>query len=194
MLSTASDLKYTREINNSLAAELASPSPDFVRFFVGSVYSGITTQQIIDQFTPIVKKAFALFVNDHINDRLKTALAGDESTNEESLRSVADDETENSSGIVTTEEEVEGFNIVKAIVREHLDPIRVYIRDTKSYCGVLLDDSNRKTICRLHFNAGQKYLGVISGKNENRIPIADLNEIFKHADHITDRVAELLES
>ena len=152
MLSTASDLKYTREIKNTLSEELASPSVDFVRFFVGKVYSGMKTQQVLDQFTPIVKKAFSQFIKEEINDRLKSALAGD--VGEGDNAEIAEQEPpEVDSGIITTDEEIDGYNIVKAIIRETVDPGRIYIRDTKSYCGLLLDDSNRKTICRLHLNA-----------------------------------------
>jgi predicted type IV restriction endonuclease len=193
MLTTANELKYSREIKSILGEELGAPSIDFVRFFVGKVYSGMKTQPILEQFTPIVKKSFSQFINEHISARLKTALAGEETKKEVMPQSPPEDEVENNSGIVTTEEEVEGFNIVKAIIRQHLDPARVCMRDTKSYCGIILDNSNRKTICRLHFNAAQKYLGVITGKEEERIPIADLNEIFLHVDRVTARVTELLE-
>jgi hypothetical protein len=53
------------------------------------------------------------------------------------------------------------------------------MRDTQSYCGVLLDDNNRKPICRLHFNRGQKYLGVFDlQKNETRHPIGSVDDIY----------------
>lgn len=91
-----------------------------------------------------------------------------------------------------TEEETEGFNIVKAIVREVVDVKRVAMRDTKSYCGVLLDDNNRKPICRLRFNRMQKYLGVFTQKQEERIPIDEVDDIFKHADSLKATITEYL--
>ena len=69
-------------------------------------------------------------------------------------------------GIVTTEEEWEGFHIVRAILAKHVDPRRVVMRDTKSYCGILLDDNNRKPICRLRFNYSQKYIGLFDAAEE----------------------------
>ena len=54
------------------------------------------------------------------------------------------------------------------------------MRDTKSYCGVLLDDNNRKPICRLHFNTAKKRIGVFDeNKNETEIPITDLDDIYE---------------
>ena len=64
------------------------------------------------------------------------------------------------------------------------------MRDTKSYCGILLDDNNRKPICRLHFNYSQKYLGIISGKNEERIEIDRVEDVFKYADQIKKTISE----
>lgn len=85
--------------------------------------------------------------------------------------------------IDTTAEEIEGYNIVKAIVRTEVDAKRVAGRDTQSYFGILLDDNNRKPIARLHFNRAQKYLGTFdSDKNETRHAIEFLDDIFQHAD------------
>lgn len=91
---------------------------------------------------------------------------------------------------MTTAEEIEGYHIVKAILRDTVNAERVAIRDTKSYCGILLDDNNRKPICRLHFNYSQKYIGVFTQKQEERIPINDLHDIFNYTDRIQAVIAE----
>ena len=88
--------------------------------------------------------------------------------------------------VVTTDEEMQGFYIVKAILRQHVDPRRIVSRDTQSYFGILLDDNNRKPLARLHFNRGQKYLGLFNEeRQEERVPITDLNEIYARADDLT---------
>lgn len=72
-------------------------------------------------------------------------------------------------------------------------PARVVQRDAKSYFAVLLDDNNRKPIARLHFNRGQKYLGVFdANKVETRIPIGALDEIYDHADALRSSVRTYL--
>lgn len=41
------------------------------------------------------------------------------------------------------------------------------MRDSKSYCAILLDNNNRKPVCRLWFNRSQYYLGLFDEqKNE----------------------------
>ncbi|MFA5685415.1 MAG: hypothetical protein WC995_12800 [Lysobacteraceae bacterium] len=67
----------------------------------------------------------------------------------------------------------------QAILRQVVDPKRVAIRDAKSYCAILLDDNNRKPLTRLHFHAlAKKYVGVFSQKNEERVEISSLDDLF----------------
>ena len=190
ILATASDLKYTKGIKRSLLEEWTNPSEDFVRLFASRVYQGRITQSAREQFTQIVKKAFHSFVNDRINERLKSALsnssdAPDDLKTPPQEESLPKNEENEDNGIVTTEDEIEGFYIVKSIVREAVDAQRVYIRDTLSYCGILLDDNNRRPICRLYFNSPQKAIGIFdSKKNITRYKIDNVNDIYHYADEL----------
>ena len=193
ILTTASTLKYTGAIKKILDDELKNPSDTFVRFFTSKIYDGRITQQVIEQFTHIVKEARVQFINEQINERLKSALSGNEillqdEHAQESEESLDVDSEKNE--IVTTQDEIDGYNIVKAILYETIDVERVNMRNTKSYCGILLDNNNRKPICRLHFNYSQKYLGVITEKSEERIKIDSVNDIFKYAENIRETIKE----
>jgi hypothetical protein len=173
-------------INHLVESEFASPSQELVRFILGHVYTGLKTQPVIEQFTPIVKQAINLLINGRINDRLKSALTSDEEKTE-----VLEEETilEKETNVVTTQEELDGFYIVRAILHEVVDVSRVVHRDNKSYFGILLDDNNRKPLCRLHFNTSQKYIGLIANdKTETRQPIQGLNEIYNYAAKIKETV------
>ena len=183
---TASELKYTKGIKRVLAEEWVNPSEEFVKAMAGRVYSGRMTKNSLDQFGQITKQALQQFVNDRVNERLKSALEGEQSAETTADPSVEDvpPETERQT-IVTTEEEIEGFYVVKSSVREVLDVGRVFMRDTQTYCGVLVDDNNRHPICRMWFNAPKKYLGTFDAqKNETRHPITDVNGIYDFADEL----------
>ncbi|MEZ6044419.1 MAG: type I restriction enzyme HsdR N-terminal domain-containing protein [Planctomycetaceae bacterium] len=188
ILSTANDLKYRKGIKRILTEEWTNPSEQFVKVLTKRVYDGMITQTVLEQFTALTKKAFQEFVAERVNERLKTAL-------DTQPRDPMDDPepevvVKEASDIETTEDEIEGFYIVKSILREIVDVKRVFMRDTASYCGILFDDNNRKPICRLHFNRNQKYLGILDeAKVESRIPISDLTEIYQYADKIQNRVA-----
>ena len=184
-LASAADLKYLRGIKRVLTEEWMNPSEEFVRLLAGRVYSGNITQSVRQQFTEIIHRAFQRFINERINERLKSAMATEsprDAPKEDIETSAQPDEGD--SDVVTTDEEIEGFYIAKAIVSQIVDPRRVFMRDTHSYCGVLLDDNNRKPICRLRFNAAQKkYVGVFDEqKQETKHEIENINDLFKHAE------------
>lgn len=184
ILSTATDLKYTKEIQRVLNEQLQSPSEEFVRLLAGKVYNGRMTQVVKDQFTHLTKRAFQQLVSDKINDRLKVALADDGVSAAEPTEPVIPP-AENEEKVITSPDEWEAFYIVRAILREVVDPKIVTIRDAQSYCAVLFDDNNRKPICRFYFNSKNKSVGVFDAqKVETRTGISDLTELYKLADSL----------
>lgn len=189
IISAAGELKYVGQIKRVLAAQFSQPDEDFVRFFASRVYEGIITQKVREQFAQLTRKAASQFLSDQINERLKSAITGNSQPILVTQAQVgqpaidAQSEPEEKDRVVTTAEEIEGYTIVKAIVRAEVDVKRIAARDTQSYFGILLDDNNRKPIARLHFNRAQKYLGTFDAdKTETRHPIETLDDIFAHAD------------
>lgn len=194
IITTASELKYTAAIKRILNQEFESPSEEYVTFLTRQVYSGKVMQSVKEQFTDIIRKAMRSFLNDRINQRLKQAIDEDvvlPSTPETVAQAEEedDDEPERENGIHTTEDEIEGFFAIKSILRDTIDVKRVHMRDTKSYCGILLDDNNRKPIVRLRFNREQKYLALIdAAKNEQRVPVDTVDDIYNYATMIIETV------
>ena len=86
---------------------------------------------------------------------------------------------------IKTKEEIEGFHIVRAILYETTDPERVVLKDTRSYCNVLLDNNVRKPICRFYFDHKQKYVGFFDeNKAQEKVLIDKLSEIYKHSEKL----------
>jgi len=184
ILATANDLKYTRAIQNLLSDWMNNPAEDFVRLVSADLLAGRRfTPAVKDQFTVITKRAFQQLLGDRINERLKIAMTPDTVAKTEVVESAAQQDTASPSDIVTSNEEIEGFHIIRAILREIVAPRRIVMRDAQSYCAILLDDNNRKPICRLRFNNTNKLvIGIFKGKEEERISISDTDEIYKYAD------------
>lgn len=192
---TASELKFLNQIKSLLMAELSNPTDEFVRYFAKQVYPSIVTQKVMEQFTPITKRAFNHLVSDLINDRLQSALKS-ESAKEEPL---TDNEAplagqDASNVIVTTEEEKEAFMIVKSILRQKTELSRVFMRDAQSYCAILFDDNNRKPICRLYLNGKKKYVEIAEeNKKFSKVEIESLDDIFRLADSLHSAVGIYLQ-
>ncbi|MGC3995393.1 MAG: type I restriction enzyme HsdR N-terminal domain-containing protein [Propionicimonas sp.] len=190
VLAAAEELKYVSAVKRAVNDMFVEPPDDFVRLLVSRVYQGPITAKVRELFTGIVRKSLAQFVNDRVNDRLKTALQGHApavGVTATPVERAGDAPDSLRDEIETTMEEVDGFNIVRAIVVSDVDYARVVARDTKSYCGILLDDNNRKPLCRLHFNRTQKYLGLFDeNKVEERIPIDRVGDIYRYADRLRE--------
>jgi hypothetical protein len=192
ILNTATELRYTREIKQLLADQLQNPSPEFMKFFVSQVYGGKFTQAVREQFEQITRRAFRQFINDQITSALKTALGHDVTIAQEEQAPAqvgeqpAQATPEDPQKVVTTVEEAEGFMIVRAILREVVDVKRVSMRDAQSYCAILLDNNNRRPICRLHLNSPtKKYIELFNEtKQGEKIPLKELDDIYQHADRL----------
>ncbi|MGB9937428.1 MAG: type I restriction endonuclease [Methanobacterium sp.] len=183
-LNAANQLKYTKEIKNIISEQYKEPSDEFIKFFAKQVYEGVLTKNIKNQFAEITRIAFKQFIKDKIDNTLKDALKSGNHTDEVIEYPLQEEENE-----ITTEEELESYYIVKAILSEIIDPSRIFIRDRKSYCGILLDNTQLKPICRLHFNTKQKYIGIFDeNKHQERVPIETVNDIYKYSEKLKETV------
>ncbi|MDR1553007.1 MAG: type I restriction enzyme HsdR N-terminal domain-containing protein [Prevotellaceae bacterium] len=181
ILSSASELKYTRELKYVIQKEFASPSPELVRVITKQVYDGIITAKVLEQFTTLVRKALQGHMNETMTTALKSALSSE--TRDETPEQPEKDEQESidKKTIITTTEELEGFMVIKSILRQKVNPERITSKDTEAYFRVLLDNQ-RKTICRLHFNNGKKkYLTILDEAGEKKFPIETIDDIYKYA-------------
>ncbi|MCK9632064.1 MAG: type I restriction endonuclease [Methanoregula sp.] len=186
----ASNLKYTREIIHIINKEFSNPSEEFVVFLARKVYSKMMTQQAKEKFTIITKESLNQFLSEKINERLKIAMEPQTSTpqNDDKAQTIQDEETNK---VETTEEEYDGYYIIRAILTEVIDPSLVVMRDLQSYCGILYENNNRKPICRFYFDGKQKKIGVFDNEKREEIiiPISDLKDLFKLGDHFKKVVA-----
>ncbi|MBL8871719.1 MAG: type I restriction enzyme HsdR N-terminal domain-containing protein [Planctomycetaceae bacterium] len=192
ILSNASELKYLKQIKSQLDAEVEKPSEELVKLFTMRIYEGRFTEAVKTQFTNLVQAAMKEWVRDKINLRLQSAIdsPGVIAADPAQVAPAASATVETEEGVVTTPEELEAFHIVRAILAKTVDPKRVVMRDTKSYCGILLDDNNRKPICRLRFNYSQKYLGLFdANKAEEKIPIGAITELYQFESRLAGIVA-----
>ena len=187
-LSAAHDLKYLKALRQYFQEQWDEPDEDFVRFIAGQVYDGRVTKNVRETLKPIIRQALHQFVNGKVSGRLMSALEAEgEAPADIPAHAKTEEPTKpDSTGdvIMTTEEELEGYHIVRAIVAGVVDPARVARRDVKSYFGILLDDNNRQPICRLHFNTSQKYIELFDVEEGEKIPIDSINEIYQYADRL----------
>jgi len=194
ILSSANELKFTGELKLLLAKEFANPSPEFTKYFAKQVYDGTITAKLLEQFIGLTKKSISNYINDLIAERLKSAMKVEEESGASDQPSQTDAQTE-STDIQTTQEEIESFMIVRAILRPVVAISRIVHRDAKTYFSIILDDNNRKTICRLYLNGQKKYLAIINDeKKEVKFPIESLDDVYKHGDTLIEITKKYLDN
>ena len=183
IFSTAEELKYSSLIKGVLAKEFDTPSEEFVRFILANIYDGQKNQRVIDKFTPLVKRAFSSFVNELVNNKISSALTKDteETSEEPEVVEVP------ISKIVTTEDEIEAYYIIRGLLAGTIPVEDIAHRDTESYFGILYKDNNRKPICRINLDTKNKQL-LIPDENKKfeRIYIESLNDIYKYKDKLIE--------
>ena len=194
-----------------LENQYKAPSAEFVRVCMQSLYSGPKTQTVIRQFTEIVRQAFNELVNDEVNRRLKLVFEAEKGPDEKPDEKPGeaekgpdekpdekpgeaekgpdekpDEKPDQPNRIVTTEEEIAAVDLIKDLISEKVNPERVFMRDQISYCGVLLDNNNRKVICRLFLSQEKKHISLFSkdengeGRKETKQPLENIQDITAH--------------
>ena len=182
----ASELKYVGGIKTLLKQQLEFPSDDFVRYFFKELCpENKFIGQLKEDFLGYTLRAIEEFIREEIENLLDEAVRP-KSKPEPEIEITESEEI--SDNLEFTEDEREGYYILRAILSSIVSPSRITHRDTASYCNILLDDNGRKQIVRLHFNnPNNKRLEIYSmDNNGNKVSektsIDDLNEIYQYAD------------
>ncbi len=155
----ASKLKHMNALTKVLQKELDEPSEDFVRLLAGQVCKGRMTVSVLEYFQGLVKTVIKSHISGLVRSRLESAMtANDQAQKEETaVPSDAITSEETDQGIVITQEELNAFTIVKAILgTDSRSRGRIAYRDSKSYFAVLLDDNALKPICRMILKENRK--------------------------------------
>ena len=178
VFSNAGDMKFIRMFADVLENEYRTPSDDFVKYlFYKSDIEGRKTSNIIEKHKKTAKEAFNMFMSKVMKTSLNLSL-------DEKQEDKKDE-------IITTQEELEGYAIVKSLLYNVIDVTRVVYRDNRSYFNVILDNNINKTVCRLYFNTAQKYIAFLVDKKEVKTPINSLNDIFAFKEQIIEKVNEI---
>lgn len=197
VFSTASELKYESEFKSIFSNELQNPSDSFTKFFLSRAYSGVKTQSIIDTFKPILQKSLNNYISELMNDKIKAAFNSDVSVgnispskdkSENVETTIENDESNESSEvkqreIITTEEELESYFIIKNLLKSIVPVSDITYRDTLSYFNVLYKDNGRKWICRLILTDKKKYvIFPTANKSQEKIALDNIYDLEKYKD------------
>lgn len=191
IMSSASELKYTSELKSLIQLELSNPTADFVRHFAKKVHNGAVSAKVLDQFTILLKRSAQQFITDIITNKFQTALNKEEEESKLKEAEYQNEKTSKENKIVTTEEELEAFMIIKSIIRQVVDSKRITYKDTQSYFVICIDDSTRKTICRLRLGTNKSLILFDGNRNEIKHELNTIDDIFNFSEQLILMTSEL---
>ncbi|MCT0208668.1 type I restriction endonuclease [Synechococcus sp. CS-1332] len=184
LLSTAEKLKYLRGVKEEIKKELTTPSEWFVKEMAARIHSGKqVTAKVKELFEPIVADAIDSYINNRIAERLKSAMQAEGKSAQES-QEVETDIGEDPNALVTTQEELDGLYITRAICASEIDPSRLIEKDTKNYFNVLLDGKSQKAVVRLYFNGKKKSMEICDAAEPANVDLDGPSGIYQYADRI----------
>lgn len=189
IINVASELKYSNEFKQVFSAELQNPSDEFVKLFMTRIYKGMKTQAVIEKFRPVLKKSLNQYISELMNDKIKAALNSDSHVEpaEKPNDSLEEPVSESRSKIVTTQDELEAYFVIKNILKDQVPVEDIVYKDTESYFGVLYKNNVRKWICRLILKPGFKVIIMPDeNKKEQRFDLQSVYDIEKYKDQLID--------
>ncbi len=190
--STAADLKYVHQFKEAFKSQLDAPSDDLVKLFLQGCYSGTKTQIVIERFRPILKKALNELISELMNDKIKTALGGSGGSvslteTKPQEESVPTQDEKRVPAIVTTEEELEAFFIIKNLLSDVAPMGDITYKDTESYINILYKGNTRKWICRLRLTEKQKTLIIPDAeKKETKFVLTNIYDLKDYKEALTE--------
>jgi len=194
VIETASKLKYVGGIKALLKQQFQEPSDDFTKFFFRELCSGNNfVGQFKEDFLGYTRRAMQEFIREEIDSLLDVATGKTQPISEAQETELEDspDSSELSNDTKKTEfteDEREGFYILRSILRQTIHPSRITHKDTQGHCNVLLDGNGWRQIVRFYFNNPKnKRLEIYSmsedgEKISEKVQIEDLNDIYQYAD------------
>lgn len=192
----ASILKYSNEIKNIFAKQLQNPCDEFVKFFLSFTYGKPKTKKVIENFRLILKKALNSYINELMNEKIKSALENESSKLSESSKKIdiKIKEKNQHSKVFTTKEELEAYIIVKTLLSDVVNIKDITYKDTTQYFAITYKNKVTCWICRFYLNnPNNKYVCLnLPESSENRFNLKTIYDIRKMKEKLDQIVSRFM--
>lgn len=177
ILSMANAKKFHREIQSVFKTEIENPSDDFVKLFARKLTDKMMTAVVIDEFRGYIKKSFSEVLHDIATDKINAL----QSNLQIDITMDQDPIQEEKNQIITTDEELEGYYIVKSLLGDATDLENITFKDTVNYFTILYQGKVTKWLCRLYFNGKQKAIAFPGDEkgSEVKTNIDRIEDLYK---------------
>ncbi|MDB4228816.1 type I restriction enzyme HsdR N-terminal domain-containing protein [Flavobacteriaceae bacterium] len=166
ILERAKEVHFLEKFDNAFYAVLKNPTDKVLKSIYDSMGGKVLTQRTAQKITELIN-SFSL----------KTAYE----------RMIIEEAKQNSSGIVTTDEEYKAFNVVKTMLAmsakfKNIELERISFRDKKGAFNILVDDNQRKMVCSFIIRESKSIIKI--GNTSYDIDDVTVSAITKHKKEI----------
>lgn len=164
LVEEAQELFYVDAFEDALFKEFAKPSEHFLKAIDERMGSGVLTAKDKAKLKELINSV-----------SIKSALD----------RLIVEEASNANSGVITTEEELKVFHVIKTILAQNkkIETSSVGYRDVKSKFSILMDDNQKKKICDLKISPKGKTIII----DNETFEIPDIDSIVKLKKKLTDR-------
>ena len=184
LLKTGEELWYYRKITQKLKSLLTKPTDEFIRLLAKDYSPTKITASALEKFRPIVDKSITTAISDITQEN------------------TIDEEEEKEKCIITTDEEINAFEQVKAMLKKaNKDITHIGYKDTVSYFGIynrnvngwfvrfILDSEPTLAMIRLEYSFAKEIpsdlkLQPLTSKGITKVFIKSIEDIQKLEDFI----------
>ena len=150
ILEEAEEIYFLENFDDALYEALVNPSDDLIK----AVYNNMGGKRMTEKVSAKIK-----------------ALINGTSLNTVSNKIIKHEASTSNSGIITTEEEVKAYNVIKTIMAmsskfKNSDLDRISYRDLKGSFLVLFDDNQKKKVCSLILKDNSKVIEIDGNKHQ----------------------------
>lgn len=146
----AQETYFLQGFQDAFASELADPSEDFIK----AIFNRMHGKKLMESTKTKIKN---LINSNAIQD---------------ALAKVIEEESKNGSIVITTAEELKIYHSVKTLLLhsiKKLDASRINYRDLKNSFNILVDDNNKKIICKITCTRGKYYIDLNDSNEKTEV-------------------------
>ncbi|WP_339887023.1 type I restriction enzyme HsdR N-terminal domain-containing protein [uncultured Flavobacterium sp.] len=169
IIESAQETFFMEGFEEALFKELASPSRDFVKAIFSHMNGSRLTENIEKQITELINSV-----------SLKSALD----------RLIIKESTNANSGVITTEDELKVFHVIKTILAQHkqIDTNSIGYKDFKGKFSIIIDDNQKKKVCDLYITHTSHKIEI----DGEKIDIPDIDSIVKLKKRLIDKAISII--
>jgi len=170
IIDNAQELFFIESFEEALFKELEKPSKDFIKSVYSRMGGARLTENIENQIKGLINSV-----------SLKGAID----------RLMIEEASKANSGIITTDEELKTYHVIKTILAQHkkITTDSVGYRDQKGKFSVLIDESLKKKVCDLYITPNSKRIEI----DGEKFDIEDIDSIVSLKKKLIDKALTFFE-